>query len=115
MNAIDILNEHLRLLMSLYGTDAHGAGYLRGLIDARIAAGTLDVAEGATSTMQPCTLAGYRYAAVRVFGEASAAVSHLDDLIAVHGENFVVTLPELSVAYRLGQHVAGHSDILPII
>ena len=115
MNAIDILSEHLRLLLSLYGTEAHGAGYLRGLIDARTASGTLSVSEGFASTMQPLTLDGYRYSAVRVFGEASAAVVYLDSLIAQYGGSAAVTQPELTVAYRLGQHVAGHTDIPSIL
>lgn len=115
MNAIDILREHLRLLLSLYGPDAHGAGYLQGLIDAREATGNTAIEPGFMSTMQPATVAGYKYSAEKIFGAESLAVQHLQTLETVYGPEYQITLPEPTVAYRLGLMVTGQQGVEPIV
>ena len=114
MNAIEILQEHLRLLLTVYGPLASGAGYLQGLIDARVSTNNIELTDGVTSMLQPKTIAGYKYSASRIFGDDSPAVAHLVELEAEHGPDFQIVMDELLVAYRLGLLVAKR-DSLPIV
>lgn len=101
------------MLLTLYGPQHSGAGYLQGLIDARTAANLLIVEPGTTSFMQPATIAGYLFGAGKIFGEDSVAVTHLQELQAVHGSDRLIELPESDVAYQLGRLISGSG--LPVV
>ena len=107
MDAIEILNQHIGMLKTAVGGYASGAGYLRGLIDARLSMGRSEMVEGELSTFHPATLAGYRAAAERIFASIGPAIDYLDGLIAIHGADAAFAHDELYVAYALGCIASG--------
>ena len=109
MDAIEILNQHINMLKTAVGGYASGAGYLRGLIDARLSTGRTAMVEGELSTFHPATLAGYRAAAERIFAPIGPATDYLDALIEAHGEDASFEHDELHVAYTLGCIASGLS------
>ena len=102
-----MLNQHIDMLKTAVGGYASGAGYLRGLIDARLSMDRTAMVEGELSTFHPATLAGYRAAAARIFAPIGPATNYLDTLIEVHGADAAFAHDELYVAYALGCIASG--------
>lgn len=107
MDAIEVLNQHIDMLKTAVGGYASGAGYLRGLIDARLSMDRTAMVDGELSTFHPATLAGYRAAAERIFAPIGPATDYLDTLIETHGADASFAHDELYVAYALGCIASG--------